>query len=77
MGLQAVQLNTRVPVYPPKAWSRIPADVKMEDLWQLCGPQVEKHLDRLPLWKVFCAVYYEGVMHGAGAALNLASKDQE
>jgi hypothetical protein len=53
-----------LPIYPTSAWSRWPHDLKMDDVWRLCGPNVTRHLDRLPLWKVFCCVYYEGLVHG-------------
>lgn len=75
MGMLPVALGNRVPLYPRKAWSRIPQEVRMEDIWQLCGPQVEKHIDALPLWKVFCVVYFEGLMHGAGAERERQAKD--
>jgi hypothetical protein len=51
--------------YPRSAWSRLPNGVSLDDLWQLCGPQVEQHMSRLPLWKVFALVYFEGLAHGA------------
>lgn len=74
-----VNVGSTVESYPRKAWTRIPADVSTEQLWQLVGPQVEMHMQRLPLWQVFCVVYFEGLAHGvAGAALKAKdqSKDQ-
>ena len=53
--------------YPRSAWSRIPAGVSMHDLWALVGPQVDRHMSMLPLWKVFCVVYFEGLAHGQAA----------
>lgn len=61
-------LGPAVEICPSSAWSRIPSGVKAEDLWQIVGPQVEKHLNTLPLWKVFAVVYFEGLMHGAAVA---------
>lgn len=54
-----------VPNYPLKAFSRLPGGIAW-DLWKLCGPTVERNLTR-PLWAQFCAVYYEGLNHGANA----------
>ena len=54
--------------YPIKAWERWPDGVRCNDVWKLCGPTVENHIHRLPLWQVFCAVYFEGLAHGAGVA---------
>lgn len=54
-----------VPLYTYSAFTRMPRGV-MEDLWRLVGPTVERNIDR-PLWAQFCAAYYEGLNHGAGA----------
>lgn len=62
-----VNVGSTVEQYPLTAWSRLPEGVSLETLWQLCGPQVEQHMQRLPLWKVFALVYFEGVAHGSGA----------
>lgn len=51
-----------VPVYPVTAWTRY--RIKADDVWQLVGPCVEKHGNH-PLWKQFCAVYVEGLLHGS------------
>ena len=53
--------------YPVSAWSPLP-DVDMREVWQIVGGSVDKHMERLPLWKVFCAIYLEGLSHGAAAA---------
>lgn len=63
-----VMLGAPVEYYPSKAWSRLPKDVDIHQLWALCGPQVEKHIQNQPLWKVFCLVYFEGLAHGSGIA---------
>lgn len=65
MSMRPVQLGSQVELYPLKAWSRLPKDVKLEDLWQLVGSQVERHINHLPMWKVFALVYYEGLAHGS------------
>lgn len=65
-----VSVGATVEQYPVNAWSRLPKGVSVEDLWQLCGPQVEQHMQRLPLWKVFALVYFEGVAHGSAAERN-------
>lgn len=54
-----------IDIYPLKAWTRWPEGINARDVWKLCGPTVEHHHDRLPLWQVFCAVYLEGLQHGA------------
>lgn len=63
-----------IPAYPHKAWSPIPPEVKLKDLWQLVGPQVDKHLSGLPLWKVFCVVYFEGLAHGVAAQERITTR---
>ena len=62
-----VSVGSTVEQYPMTAGSKLPDGVRLEDLWALCGPQVEMHMQRLPLWKVFALVYFEGVAHGSGA----------
>lgn len=53
--------------YPDSAWQRMPAGVNIDHIWQLVGPQVAMHMRKdFPLWKVFCAVYYEGIVHACG-----------
>jgi len=66
-----VQVGATVVAYPRAAWSTIPRDVDIDTLWQLVGPQVEMHMQRLPLWKVFCVVYYEGLAHGVGGMAHM------
>lgn len=53
--------------YPVSAWSKIPQEVKLEDIWMIVGPTVEKNLNQHALWKVFCSVYWEGLAHAVGA----------
>ena len=77
MSLARVEVGLPVQAYPHKAWDRIPKGVKLEDLWQLCGPQVDKHMQSLPLWKVFCLVYFEGIAHGAGAERARADRESQ
>jgi len=62
-----VNVGLPVPLYPIRSWTRLPSSINLEDIWQLCGPQVERHLQALPLWKVFALVYFEGLAHGSGA----------
>lgn len=56
-----------VPTVPVTDFSRVPlCDAELRQLWNIVGPTVERNLDRAPLWKVITAVYFEGLMHGAG-----------
>jgi hypothetical protein len=52
--------------YPLSAWSK--ADVNLEEIWKIVGPTAEKHLKNMELWKVFCACYFEDLVHGYEAA---------
>lgn len=63
----AVQIGTLVPQWSRKQFSTLPSDIDMDRVWQLIGPQVDMHIRGLPLWRVFCAVYLEGLTHGAQA----------
>lgn len=38
----------------------------LEKLWAITGATSEKNLVKLPLWKVICIAYLEGLHHGAG-----------
>jgi len=51
--------------YPLSAWERVPEGVDFAELWKICGSTVEKHIDVLPQWKVYCALYFEGLVHGS------------
>ncbi len=62
-----VGVGLPVPTYSGRDFSQIPAGIRMEDVWQIVGPNVDMHIRALPLWKVFCAVYLEGLAHGAQA----------
>ncbi len=78
MSKQIVSIGpTTVEVYGPSAWTRLPAGIKSEDLWQLVGPTVDKHLRSNPLWKVFCIVYFEGLAHGQAAEQERQRKEDE
>ncbi len=68
LKLQPVRIGAHVESYPVSAWSRLPAGVNLEDLWQIVGPQVDRHINTLPLWKVFALVYFEGLAHGSSTA---------
>ena len=57
-----------VPIYPIQAFSPTPPGVKSEEVWRLIGPCVEYNIRKVPLWKVFVAVYIEGLQHGAALA---------
>lgn len=58
--------------YPDSTWQPMPTEVKLNDVWRLCGPTVQRHTSReLPLWKIFCAVYYEGIVHGMQTTLRM------
>ena len=61
-----------VPAYPYSAWSRLPRG-SAETLWKLIGPTVERNIAG-PLWAQFCAVYYEGLNHGAGMAREIDAR---
>ena len=50
---------------PVKCWSNWPTGIKSTEVWKIIGPHVEKNLDRMPLWKVFCSIYIEGLEHGS------------
>jgi len=54
----------KVPHYPINSWDKIPDEIHMEEVWKLVGPQVDKHIQIHPLWKVFCVVYIEALQHG-------------
>lgn len=73
--LQHVTIGAPVEIYSHKAWDRLPKGVSVDDLWSLCGPQVEKHMRTLPLWKVFAVVYFEGLAHGAAAERERIKKE--
>ena len=62
--------------YPNSAWSLVPSDVDFAQLWQVCGSTVEKHIDRLPMWKVYCALYFEGLVHGSEIERERLTKKQ-
>ena len=57
-----------VQTYPPKAWTQWPEGLNAREVWKICGPTVEQHLDRIPLWQVFCVLYIEGLQHGSELA---------
>lgn len=73
--LRPVSVGAHVELYPVDAWKRIPREASMDALWSIVGPQVDKHMRNLPLWKVFCAVYYEGLAHGVAGGKALAEKE--
>jgi hypothetical protein len=54
------------PIYPRGAWSRLP-DVDLHDVWRIVGGNVDQHMQRMPLWKVCCLIYLEGLAHGSEA----------
>lgn len=54
-----------VPIVPVSSFSRIPEGIDRYALWRLIGPTVGRNIDK-PLWLQFCAVYLEGLNHGAG-----------
>jgi hypothetical protein len=62
--------------YPVAAWSKSKAfgNIDWEMLWRICGSTVEKHIQIMPMWKVFVAVYFEGLMHGAGVQKDLTKR---
>lgn len=76
MKLCHVKVGNPVTSYPYKSWEKIPEGISLEDVWQLVGPQVDRHMKDMPLWKVFCAVYFEGLAHGSQGAAVLG-KDKE
>lgn len=63
---------TAVEHYGAKAFSRLPSDVRAEELWKLIGPTVDANLLKHPLWKVFAICYFEGLQHGV-ASLSASS----
>lgn len=63
-----IQLGPEIPVVPVHHFSTLPAsEDDMRAMWRIVGPSVERNM-RLPLWKIICAAYIEGVMHGHGLA---------
>lgn len=34
------------------------------DAWRLCGPSVERNMERLEIWQVIASAYLEGLSHG-------------
>lgn len=74
----AVGLSPKpVPVVPITSFTkRHVSSQVLEDAWLLCGPSVEKHIHRLPMWKVIALAYMEGALHGAQAT-ELMQKEQE
>ena len=55
-----------VPLYPIGAFSRFPEGIDLDDVWRLVGPTVHRNINA-PLWAQFCAIYLEGLNHGAAA----------
>jgi hypothetical protein len=53
-----------VPLTPTYVWDSWPKGTDYEAFWRIVGPTVEKHSQRYPMWKVFVAVYLEGLAHG-------------
>lgn len=62
-----VSMGETIEHYQENDWSPLPKGVCLEDVWQLCGPQVDRHIQRIPLWQVFAMVYFEGFAHGVAA----------
>lgn len=62
-------------IYPVGAWSRLP-DVDLTEVWKIVGGNVDKHMGRHPLWKVFCLVYLEGLAHGSQGERAAAQQEQ-
>lgn len=62
----------QVLTYPIRAFTRFPADIDFTDVWRLVGPTVQRNMNA-PLWAQFCAVYLEGLNHGAEAAREVES----
>lgn len=56
-----------VPCYPITAFSHFPKDIDMREVWRLIGATVERNASA-PLWLQFCALYLEGLNHGAAAS---------
>lgn len=64
----AVELGPPIPAVPITAFSRLNVtEDEMAKMWQIVGPSVERNM-RLPLWKIICAAYIEGLNHGHGIA---------
>ena len=67
MGRRLVSIGSAVESCARSDFSRMPAGISCEDLWQLIGPTIDMNLNRHPLWKVFCIAYFNGFEHGASA----------
>jgi hypothetical protein len=50
---------------PLRNFSKFKGDINFEDVWKLCGPSAERNLSKVPVWKVICAAYLEGLHHGS------------
>ena len=72
--LTPVAIGSHVEPSPSGSWSRLPAGVNLEDIWTIVGPQVGKHINQLPIWKVFALVYFEGLVHGQAAEQRRAAQ---
>ena len=58
---------TPAPIVPLTGFSRVRLSKDQQDaIWDIIAPTIHRSMNRLPLWKVFTAVYLEGLNHGAG-----------
>ena len=57
-------------IYPRKAWTKLRgvSEADMYGIWKIVGGNVDMHMSNMPLWKVLCLVYLEGLAHGSQAA---------
>lgn len=60
-----LHLGPSMPIVPVTHFSkmRLPEE-QWEGVWQIVGPSVERNFNKVPLWKLLCAAYVEGLSHG-------------
>lgn len=56
--------NRAIPNVPLKDFHKLNVKIDFGDVWHICGPSAERNLASMPLWKVICAAYLEGLQHG-------------
>lgn len=72
-----VQFGPAIPIVPITDFTKIGlTKEQMNDLWTLCGPTVERNMQRrLELWQVIAMAYLEGLNHGYGVAQRIGERD--
>lgn len=74
-----VSLGPAIPVVPVGDFAKFRlTEEQWADAWRVIGPSVERNMSGgrhgpLPLWKIICAAYLEGLHHGS--EINSAERD--